>query len=243
MIAKPNLDIETMSTCNRKCSTCLRNSHPDRDAASPWFKRNFLEEKYIYTIIDEAERLGFFNEICLNFYNEPLLDWRLPHIVKNIKRYYTKYPLYLHSNGDLMQLELAEQLDGLLDKIIFTLYINKDERSQRASELKYFFKKTEVVVIEDAKHVPTHFSPDYPIVDMAKSHQNNPCLEPAMRVVLGHDRKYRACCDDLLGIYNLGTFPEKSLEEHWEEKQKLISILSRVGGRRNYLYCITCPRP
>lgn len=30
-----NLDLETKSTCNRVCPTCLRNSHPDRVAVHP----------------------------------------------------------------------------------------------------------------------------------------------------------------------------------------------------------------
>ena len=49
-----NLDFETVSTCNRTCPPCLRNSHPDRELLASWFNPNYLDESVIYSAVQEA---------------------------------------------------------------------------------------------------------------------------------------------------------------------------------------------
>lgn len=241
---KFNLDFETVSTCNRVCPTCLRNSHPDRELLSPWFSPNYLPADVIYSAIGEALNMELFSgTVCLNHYNEPFTDKRISDIAWHIKKNFPLQSLYMHSNGDLVTDELAKEIDGSLDKIIFTLYMGEPVKSKRYEWLKSLFHETELVFILDPVHVPTHFSPAYPVAQMARDHIDHTCMEPSMRIVLNHQGKYLLCCDDLSGNFGLGTYPEISLQDHWSQKMKMQERLMQPGGRRDFSHCTICPRP
>src|SRR5689334_9206367 len=72
------LVIETRSTCNRTCDFCIRNSHPDREAVKPWFEEREMPADTVMRLFREAQAIGFRGVVCLQFYNEPLEDPRLP---------------------------------------------------------------------------------------------------------------------------------------------------------------------
>lgn len=244
MNIKFNLDFETVSTCNRVCPTCMRNSHPDRNAVAPWFTPNFLPEDLIYQAIGEAMGMDAFSgTVCLNYYNEPFTDLRIADIAGHIKRVFPLEMLYMHSNGDLVTEEKAESIDGKLDKIIFTLYMGEPVKSKRHEWLKSLFHKTELVFILDPVHVPTHFSPGYPVEQMARDNIDHTCLEPSMRIGINHRRQFIMCCDDLNGNFGLGTYPETSLRDHWNQKMAMQKVLMQYGGRRSFTHCTKCPRP
>lgn len=237
-----NLDLETCSTCNRTCPTCLRNSHPDRLKVSAWFKKDYLPEGIIYSAVAEVKNIeGFSNTVCLNHYNEPFMDERIAKIAETVKSMGIEQ-VYMHSNGDLVTEEKASEIDGKIDKIIFTLYMDDPVKSKRKTWLEGLFKKTELVFITNPVHVPTHFSPGYPVQEMAEKHRMHTCLEPSMRIAINHRRQYLMCCDDLNGNFDLGTYPEVSLQDHWNMKMKDQKLLLEPGGRLNFNHCIICPR-
>jgi|SRR3972149_864951 len=238
-----NLDFETVSTCNRTCPTCIRNSHPDREIAAPWFAPNYLPEKVIYDAIAEAQEMPLFGGVvCLNHYNEPLTDERITDIAKTIKEKFKLNELYLHTNGDFMTEEIAKNFDGVLDRIVVTFYMDNPIKEQRNLWVKSLFKKTNVVTITDSVHVPTHYSPGYPVKELAEKYKTRPCTEPSMRIVINHRRQYLLCCDDFNGNFGLGTYPEIHLADHWEQKMKIQDNLLVSGGRLKYHHCETCPR-
>lgn len=237
-----NLDFETKSTCNRVCPTCLRNSHPNREAVRPWFEPNYLPENVIYDATSEALGMErFAGTVCLNYYNEPLMDERIADIAENLRRFPLK-ELYMHSNGDLLTEEIASNLDGKLHKIIFTLYMDDPVKTKRHEWIKSLFHLTPLVFILEPVHVPTHYSPAYPVMEMAEKHKMHTCLEPSMRIVINHRREYMLCCDDLNGNFGLGTYPEISLQAHWNRKMEMQEKLLQFGGRLNFPHCILCPR-
>ena len=67
------LDFETIGNCNRRCITCMRNSHPDREAISSWFSGDLLSMDVIKAALDECSVGGFRGGVCLSHYNEPLM--------------------------------------------------------------------------------------------------------------------------------------------------------------------------
>lgn len=241
---KFNLDFETVSTCNRTCPTCIRNSHPDRGIASPWFTPNYLPEEIIYAAIEDTCDLSLFNKtVCLNHYNEPLTDKRITKIARTIKERFDLEELYLHTNGDLMTEEIAKEFDGVLDKIIITLYMDEPVKSKRDTWIKGLFKKTNAITITKDIHAsPTHYSPKFPVIELAEKHRMHTCLEPSMRIVINHRRQYLLCCDDFNGNFGLGTYPEISIADHWEQKMRIQDDLLVPGGRLKHLHCETCPR-
>jgi molybdenum cofactor biosynthesis enzyme MoaA len=123
------LDLETISSCNRTCPTCIRNSHPDKKAISSWFEVNYLPLEVITEALDQCVALGFTGGVCLSHYNEPLMDERIAEIAALAKSYGQFSEVFMNSNGDFLTEELAKDLDGHLDKIIVSLESGMDKNS------------------------------------------------------------------------------------------------------------------
>lgn len=237
------LDFETISTCNRVCPTCMRNSIPDRAAVAPWFERHYLDEEVILDALDQAKAMGFAGGVCLSHYNEPLMDERLPEIAAKVRAVGGFSRIFLNSNGDFLTEDLAASLDGVLDRIIITLYMDEPVKSQRAKWMETLFHKTELHLITMSEHIATHYSPKFDVVRLARENAGRPCGEPAMRVIINHRRQYLLCCDDVIGVFGLGTFPEVPLAEHWNGQHAAIQRqLAVAGGRSRHAHCMSCPR-
>lgn len=234
------LDLETVSLCNRRCPTCIRNSHPDKSLVSSFFERNFLEMDVIENAFTQATELGFTGKVILSHYNEPLLDDRLPKICKLAKQFPFKY-VYFHTNGDLITEDKALELDGFVDEIRITLYMPEDKSVVRAKWINSLFSKTKLTFLIPS-HIKTHFSSGY--LELAEKYKNHNCLEPQRRVAINHRRQYLLCCDDVVGNFDLGYFPDISIKDYWfgEKRVTLANNLQNVGGRLHYAYCTTCPR-
>ena len=235
------LDLETMSRCNRHCPTCIRNSHPDREALESWLEPNYMPVSVIRQALKECDKLGFMGEVCLSHYNEPLMDERLPMICELSKSY---FPTYFHTNGDFLSEELARCLDGKVNKIIVSLYQEEPIKSKRAEWIRTLFHKSEMVVNTQSDHIATHFSPKFDVVALAKQNIDNPCIDPSLHCIINHRGQYLLCCDDVIGNFGFSTFPKMSIEDYWfgGKHSEMVESLLEQGGRRLYPYCSTCPR-
>lgn len=232
------LDIETSSLCNRRCSTCIRNSNPDRAVVSAWFKQTLMPMETIKAILDQAVSGGFRGGVILSHYNEPLLDPRIADIAILAKSYET-FSVRLVTNGDLLTPELASKLDGVLDGITISLYMPAGpERKKRQAWFKSLFKKTHPFV-KTGVHGMVHWHPD----GKPAARINDPCHRPR-RITINHRGQYLLCCDDMTGHFGLGTFPAVSLTEYWygRSRARIVARLEKSGGRRAFPYCATCPR-
>lgn len=236
------LEIETSAQCNRKCPGCLRNSIPDKESTSSWFKDNLLLDDTFKRILYEARQMGFNGNVCLSHYNEPLLDPRIVDLAR-----YTKQMGFVHvfmgSNADFLTEDLARELDGSIDEIGFALYMLEPKLSERASWIKSLFKKTHVTA-NYGDHMITHFSPLDDHEALAAAHCKNRCMHPFKRMVVNHRGDMLLCCDDLTGHFDLGSVYTNSLEELWysEKHQELVLALSQPGGRAIHPHCLSCPR-
>jgi hypothetical protein len=236
-----HMDIETMADCNRRCPTCLRNSNPNKDAVSPWFKASYMSMKTIRRILEQCEDMNFGGSVCLSHYNEPLMDSRIPEIAKIAHaHFYT----YFNTNGDFLNEDLAQRLDGNIDKIIVTLYMDEPIKSKRAEWIKTLFHKTEAVVNTMSEHIVTHFSPRPELQSLIEQNIGNLCMEPRLHCIINHRGQYLLCCDDMVGNFDLGRFPETSIEDYWfgDKHMSIYNTLKQQGGRKSFPYCTTCPR-
>lgn len=235
------LDIETISTCNRTCPTCIRNSHPDREAIKSWFELHYLEESVIEEALRQVREMGFEGRVRLSHFNEPLMDERLPDLARLVKSY--GYEAHINTDGDFITPELAERLDGAFEEIIVSLYMKEPIKSQRAAWIPTLFKKTRVQMITQSDHIPSHFSPKFDVKALAEEYIEHPCVEPAMRCIINHKGQFTLCCEDVIGNFDLGTFPETSIENYWLGKRaKIQEGLAEVGGRHWHPYCEACPK-
>jgi hypothetical protein len=237
------LDIETSSMCNRICPTCIRNSHPDREAISSFFEPTYLSIETIMNILEQCKDLGFKGSICLSHFNEPLLDERLPQITNMIAAHDWFHPIYFHTNGDYMTEELASGFDRTVDKIVVSLYMDEPKKSERAEWIKSLFHKTQIVILPGT-HIPTHFSPKFDIQKLIFEYRNNECTEIRSRVIINHRRQFLVCCEDVIGNFGFGNFPDVSIKDYWfgDKHVAMVNDLKESGRRMNYEYCSICPK-
>jgi hypothetical protein len=189
----------------------------------------------IIDIFDQATLLT--STVCLNHYNEPLLDKRIVKIAQMAKNCYFRN-VFLHTNGDLLDYNIAAGLDGVLDRIAVTLYPGGRERE----EIQSLFQVT-VVDFQPNIHVATHYSPSYDVALLAKQRKDNLCLEPDQRLIINHKGDYLFCCECLISKFDLGEFTNISLWDYWNGKRKILAeFLKYPGGRVWNDYCYTCPR-
>ncbi|MBN8478212.1 MAG: SPASM domain-containing protein [Burkholderiales bacterium] len=237
------LEIETRSTCNRACAGCLRNSHPDRGAVSPWFEVNELPTATIIRLFDEAVVLGFQGIVCLQHYNEPLQDARLPDLARAAKVRGFAY-VFTCTNGDFLDQERAAALDGVIDELQVALYMDEPQKTKREAWIRSLFAKTRLT-FTGGGFIPTHFSPLYPVEALARRNAGHPCHEPLRRMIVNHRGDMLFCCDDLIGHFELGSVHQHTIEELWysDRHQDLVLTLQHEGGRSVHAHCLSCPRP
>jgi len=237
-------ELETCSYCNRTCPTCLRNSHPDKQAVAPWFEQTFLPTETIHDLLGQLVRMGFQGPVCLQHYNEPLLDPRIAELGRYAKGLKQFHHVFMCTSGDFIDEKRAADLDGAFDELQISLYMNADVARRRTDYLKALFKKT-LLSFTGGVHIPTHFSPSFPVLGFADAYRNRPCTLPQKRLIINHRGECLLCCDDLVGNFGLGNIRDHSLEELWfgERHQQIIRDLEVAGGRNKHPYCASCPRP
>lgn len=235
------LDLETKSSCNRTCPTCLRNSHPDRERVATWFKPRYMPMEVIKKAVLQCEDLGFTGRVCLSHYNEPLMDERLPEIAEFV---HSHFKTFFNTNGDFLSPEIASRLDGVVDRIIVSLYMSEPVKSKRAEWILSLFNHTHIDIVTNSTHATTHYSPNRDLQSMIDKQIDSDCRQPRIHCIINHEGNFLVCCDDFVGNFGFGKFPEISIEEYWNNPKhvELIETLSQAGGRRKYSYCSICPR-
>lgn len=240
------LHIETSSFCNRSCNTCLRQN----DSSQSRFQKGepiveYMTETLIQTILDQAVEMGFRGDLCLQFYNEPLYDSRMPKIARYAREKGFE-SIYIHTNGDLLDENIARSLDGFVDFIIVSLYdhsLSFDQMKKREMMLARLFDKTRLAA-HPGKHMTTHFSPKRNLAELITKKKDTVCLSGCWyRCIISYSGEMVLCCEDLSGAWNLGNIRDKSLSDLWfgEKHQTVLKTLSKPGGRSTYALCRECP--
>lgn len=237
------LEIETNSSCNRTCPNCIRNSHPDRTRVKDWFSPNLMPTEMVEQILKDAQSMGFNGSVCLQHYNEPLMDERIEQLGQYARDLNSFEEVFIDTNVDFLTAARAARLDGVFHRLVIALYMGEPKKSERERWVRTLFYKTRLD-FTSGHYFPTHFSPSFDVEGLAKLAENHPCSLPAERMILNHRGDMLLCCEDLIGNFDLGSIKTHSISELWygEKHQRIVKDLSVAGGRKKYSYCITCPR-
>jgi radical SAM protein with 4Fe4S-binding SPASM domain len=235
------LEIETCSNCNRTCGTCLRNSYPDRERVESWFGDALLPTETVYSILDQAHRLGYQGDVNLQHYNEPLLDVRIEQFGQYVQS--KGRAVGICTNGDFIAEERVKTLDGAFTWMDVALYMDKDAQAKRQAFLESMFSKTRLR-FTGGGHMTTHFGPQPHLNRLIQSSVETPCFEVWRRMIISHKGEMLLCCDDMPGHFDLGNVFDSTLEQLWfsEKHQDIMWTLAKPGGRKNYAHCAGCPR-
>lgn len=236
------LNIETCSDCNRTCPTCERNSYPYPAALAGREAHHEMPSDLVRSLIDQAADLGHTGTVCIQHYNEPLLDPRIGEFGAYAKAKGCFSEVYLNTNGDLITPERAALLDGSFDRFNIALYgPGKDERKAR---LLAMFQRTSLT-FTDGSHVVTHYSPFTNREHEIENCRMEPCeREAQMRLILAWDGSMLMCCDDIAGECGLGNAHDTALRDLWFSPRHvaILTALGRRGGRYAFPLCYNCPR-
>lgn len=240
------LHIETHAFCNRKCFTCIRQNDPLKTRWNNGKKiENRMSLPLIFDILEQARRIGFNKDICLQFLNEPLIDNRLPEIARYAKKMGFSC-VYVNTNADCIDPHLAKELDGNFDFLGISLYDFSRETREYLHRKEYLlglFKKTKLHFYED-KHLTTHYSPNENLKTLIKKRADTSCNNwCGNRMIIGYTGEMLLCCEDIAGYWNLGNIENTLLEKLWfsDKHQQIIQTLRQPGGRSKYSYCSQCP--
>lgn len=202
-----NVEIETSSKCNRKCSYCP-NSVNNR---GNFFMKTELFEK----IIDQLAELEFDGIIRPHFYNEPTLDKRLPELIGYAKQKLPKSTVHLYSNGDFMTEELFGRLvNSGVDKFIITShsgFISHNLQKLLSTEIgkkrihhqfigKYtaLFNRGGTIEVKNEIHL---------------SH----CNIPTVNITINYKGQVVLCCNDALSKNVQGDLNKESVLKIWKK--------------------------
>jgi MoaA/NifB/PqqE/SkfB family radical SAM enzyme len=237
------LEIETCSSCNRTCASCLRNSYPDRSKVADWFTPNFMDQALVEKILRDAHAMDFRGSVCLQHYNEPLMDDRIAGFGRFALALGGFHEVFISTNADYITAERAADLDGAFTHLVIALYMDEPQKTEREQWLRSMFTRTKLR-FTGGGHIPTHFSPDFDVAALAQAQVDDPCALPLRRLILNHRGDMLLCCEDLVGHFGLGNVRTQSVRELWhsERHRAIVKDLLVPGGRRGYAYCESCPR-
>lgn len=201
----------------------------------------------VYKILDEALEFGHKFEVGFVWFNEPLMDERLPEFAHDAKD--RGFYVYTTTNGDFLTRELARKLDGVLDHIdisIYSLENHPDRVKLLEKHYESFFYETKVQFSWGGTkgHTITHYSPDEILSEAITKHIDWRCFTPQSRLIITYSGEMAFCCEDIALYWRLGNVADKTLKELWynPRHQKLLESLNITGNRHLYRYCELCPR-
>jgi len=237
-----HLEIETQSTCNRSCKTCLRTKYPDKSKLESRNHKVQLPSETFYSIIDQAHALNYKGTICLSHYNEPLMDERILAFASYVKHKLDTRELSICTNGDFITENKVKKLDDVFDSITIALY--DENADEKEIIFRQMFKKTELRFTK-GQHMLTHFGPHEHLDDIINGNIDHPCPYFQKYMIISHTGDMLLCCEDFVGHWDLGNANNESLVELWYSSKHLeiLKNLEVTGGRRKYEYCSSCPRP
>lgn len=225
-----NVVIETSTYCNRTCYYC-----PNSTNKTP---KEFMDDGLFKKAVDRLREAKFDGILTFSFYNEPLLDKRLPDLVRCVKANLPKCIVRIFSNGDFLSTKLADELveAGAADFII-TIHNKKQEPFLK--HIKPVVDKYPHHIVIQSLHGQALYNRggtvDVENNDMAKKG----CLF-LTQLVIDYRGNVLLCCNDYHRKYIFGNINDKNLEEIWKSKkfQKIHSDLRK--GVTSLAICKDC---
>jgi radical SAM protein with 4Fe4S-binding SPASM domain len=194
--------IETMSGCNYRCSFC-----PIGTIKMPSGRMSMeLYESLLDQLTD------FTGVIHPYLFNEPLLDRRLPEMVRMAKER-TKASISIQTNGSKLTEELADELTKYA-----TVVVN-DYTTDNAilAKVRQYPARPELVLVDRNPNATlTNRAgnvPDRPVVLL-----NQFCVRPFNEFYITQDGRAVLCCQDWSIQEVMGNVHENTIEEIWNNE-------------------------
>lgn len=207
--------VETRSGCNYSCSFCpvSKNVDPRSPGEMPM---EILER-----IAQELSSLRFSNRIALFGNNEPLLDYRLPEIVRVFRTCCPKSDIRILTNGTYATISFVR---SLFEAGLSTLVINNYTDGRRiiapvrklvevADKFNSFDIRVNVRSRVEVLTTRAGTSPNKPV-------PNRPptgfCALPFTDLHISYTGTVNLCCFDAYGTVSMGNVTDNSILDIWQ---------------------------
>ena len=212
-----DFDIETITTCNRRCSYCP-NSIFERSLPK---NERLMDKELFEKIVDELAEMKFSGRIRPYFYGEPLLDKRLPELLTYTRKRLPKARIMIASNGDFLTIELYEKLiaAGVNG---FRITQHGQEMSKNMCLLFKYFRKhpsKKVFLAYQSSLLSEPLSNRGGIIKLEKVDYIPRCLSPTNPVVVTYKGDVVLCCNDYHSSVVFGNVQTESLVEIWNSER------------------------
>lgn len=223
---------ELNEACNRKCSYCPVSSMPPRNGK--------MTEELFLKITDELRDIGFKGSIEYTFYNEPLLDKRLPAFVSIAKHKLPKSLQRIYTNGDFLTKSVYAELDRAgIDSIIVTDHDNRPDSYFLFCNFSkvHFQRSRDLHLLNRGGLVNVKQSSPGKIVLWLHRHILGGCWE-ATHPVIGYNGVVHLCCHDALKRTNLGDLTKESFRDIMERSKPIRKAV--MTGKFTLSMCEKC---
>jgi radical SAM protein with 4Fe4S-binding SPASM domain len=224
--------IETQSACNRRCWHCPVAYYPR--------KKVIMSEAVFHRIIDQLAERNYKGEIGLFWYNEPLLDKRLPQFIQYAHKKCPESYIYIASNGDLLDMDLFRTLIEAGLSYIHILYYDGDLKRHLRELLNS---------VDDSEKKHLHIAKSSYICNRAgalKERQiqkslKQKCSRSEYQITVNAEGKVLLCCMDYFEKETIGDITKENIFDIWikDRFQKIRKEL-RKGNRQNIDICSKC---
>lgn len=205
--------IETSSGCNRRCSYCP-NSKFDRGLMKNDKK---MEKELFYKIIDELFELKWFGQMQFHLYNEPLLDERLPDLVKYSRLKLPNSSIVIYTNGDYLTIDLYNKLveSGVTGFVITEHTNRKPDAIEKLLEYRKSITRSQVSVISRKLE---RFDSRGGLIELSvRAKESKYCLWGTHSFIVNYEGEAVLCCEDYFNTVKLGNVAHERLMDIWNK--------------------------
>jgi len=228
-----SVNIETISMCNRSCEFCF--NHPRFEKRPQGEMTPELWKK----VMNELAEVKFCGRIGPHFYNEPLLDKRLPDLIAYTRKVMPYCWIQINSNGDRLNEEMLINLYKKGVNFFFiTNYDNDDKEILDNLSAKY---PALIRVVKNSDMWRTDRGGE---IFKKEKHENTPCLRPASQLVVNWQGEVLLCCMDYYAKYSFGNLSQTGLFFIWNKKEfREIREKLKISRQKGYPICLNCDDP
>jgi radical SAM protein with 4Fe4S-binding SPASM domain len=209
------INIETMTACNLRCSYCPNSIYerglPKNNKKMSW--------ALFAKIINELAELRFNGRIVPNFYNEPLLDKRLPGLLAFARRKLPSSSIHIFTNGQLLDVALYNELaESGVDYI--TISQHTPLLPDGLNELFSYLKKRKDNPIRIAYRKlaeQSHLCNRGGILKTEKVERMERCIYPSSSMTIDYAGDVVLCCNDYFSSIKFGNLKEEKMKDIWNK--------------------------
>lgn len=228
------VSLEISTHCNRRCVYC-----PQSVDALP---AEFMSWELLIAVMQRLKDIGWSGPVSYNNFNEPLLDKRLPDIVKLTKAWLPRSMPKVYTNGDrLTEGMFLELVDAGIVNFAVTHHSYSEDAGWKnilmlAKKYPNFFTLETLHGREISNWGGLIEDPELTIQQMPF------CEAPETALRVSYKGKVKQCCCDYYGVSDEGDLAEESILEIWNKpsfKQFRKEVLAGVYKRN---MCKGCAR-